>query len=174
MNVTRSTMICIWAIKCKKLNPILFLSLLIFLWTVDTWNHQFLSVDWLLISQFSWRDYVFLKGRRIDNKEGMIKKGENLFSTTPLDSCFYWSHTLSKNYTCLLFKICWNIFCLFVCFVFFIWVFFHNHPWITGLQGKREGISLTPHYHFHPFFGMMVVLVPVFKCVNCFMMDNLL
>ena len=33
---------------------------------------------------------------------------------------------------------------------FSIWVFFHNHSRITGLQGKGEGISLTPHYHFHP------------------------
>ena len=31
-----------------------------------------------------------------------------------------------------------------------IWIFFHNHWRITGLQGKGEGISLTPHYHFHP------------------------
>ena len=31
-----------------------------------------------------------------------------------------------------------------------IWVFFHDHSRITGLQGKREGISLAPHYHFHP------------------------
>ena len=29
-------------------------------------------------------------------------------------------------------------------------VFFHDHSQITGLQGKGEGISLTPHYHFHP------------------------
>ena len=35
-------------------------------------------------------------------------------------------------------------------FFFFIWVFFHNHPRITGLQGREEGISLIPHYHFHP------------------------
>ena len=34
-------------------------------------------------------------------------------------------------------------------FFFFIWVFFHNHSRITELQGKGEGISLTPHYHFH-------------------------
>ena len=33
---------------------------------------------------------------------------------------------------------------------FFIWVFFHDHSRITGLQGKEEGISLTPHYHFYP------------------------
>ena len=35
-------------------------------------------------------------------------------------------------------------------FFFPIWVFFHEHSQITGLQGKGEGISLTPHYHFHP------------------------
>ena len=29
-------------------------------------------------------------------------------------------------------------------------VFFHNHSRITELEGKGEGISLTPHYHFHP------------------------
>ena len=37
-------------------------------------------------------------------------------------------------------------------FIFFsIWVFFHEHSQITGLQGKGEGISLTPHYH-PPFY----------------------
>ena len=34
-------------------------------------------------------------------------------------------------------------------FFFSIWVFFHGHFWITGLQGKGEGISITPYYHFH-------------------------
>ena len=33
---------------------------------------------------------------------------------------------------------------------FSMWVFFHEHSKITGLQGKGEDISLTPHYHFHP------------------------
>ena len=33
---------------------------------------------------------------------------------------------------------------------FSIWVFFHYHSRIMGLQGKGEGISLPPHYHFHP------------------------
>ena len=33
---------------------------------------------------------------------------------------------------------------------FSIWVFFHNHSRITGLQGKGEDISLTPHCHFLP------------------------
>ena len=32
---------------------------------------------------------------------------------------------------------------------FFIWVFFYGHSRITGLQGMREGILLTPHYHFY-------------------------
>ena len=30
-----------------------------------------------------------------------------------------------------------------------IWVFFHEHSRVTGLQEKGEGISLTPHYNFH-------------------------
>ena len=33
---------------------------------------------------------------------------------------------------------------------FSIWVFYHNHSRITGLQGKGEGIFLTLHYHFPP------------------------
>ena len=33
---------------------------------------------------------------------------------------------------------------------FSIWVLFHEDSRITGLQGKREGIPLTPHYHFYP------------------------
>ena len=35
----------------------------------------------------------------------------------------------------------------FLFFFFYMWVFFHEHSRITGLQGK--GIPLTPHYHFH-------------------------
>ena len=31
-----------------------------------------------------------------------------------------------------------------------IWVFFHDHSQITGLMGKEERISLTPHYHSQP------------------------
>ena len=36
-------------------------------------------------------------------------------------------------------------------FFFIIWVFFNKHSWITGEQGKGEGISLTPRYHFYSF-----------------------
>ena len=34
-------------------------------------------------------------------------------------------------------------------FFFSIWILFHKHPGITGLQGKGDGIPF-PHYHFHP------------------------
>ena len=34
-------------------------------------------------------------------------------------------------------------------YFFSVWIFFHEHLRITGLQGKGEGISLTPHYHFY-------------------------
>ena len=40
------------------------------------------------------------------------------------------------------------------CF-FSVWVFFHVHLRITGLQGKGESISLTPHYHFRPLRGRL-------------------
>ena len=44
----------------------------------------------------------------------------------------------------------WNKFRKFFFFFFSTWVFFHEHSRITELQGKAEGIPLTPHYHFHP------------------------
>ena len=28
---------------------------------------------------------------------------------------------------------------------------YYYHLQTTGLQGKGEGISLAPHYHYHPF-----------------------
>ena len=37
-----------------------------------------------------------------------------------------------------------------LCILIFIWVFFHKHSRFTGQQGKKEGIFLTPFYHFHP------------------------
>ena len=37
-----------------------------------------------------------------------------------------------------------------IIFDFFFYLDFLSHSRITGLQGNREGISLTPHYHFHP------------------------
>ena len=49
----------------------------------------------------------------------------------------------------LMFLFCSKYVYIYIYF-FFIWVFFHEHSRITGLQGKGEGISLTPHYHFHP------------------------
>ena len=47
------------------------------------------------------------------------------------------------------FTIVCNMFSWFY-YYFSIWVFFHDHSRITEMQGKGEGISLAPHYHFHP------------------------
>ena len=41
---------------------------------------------------------------------------------------------------------------------FSILVFFQEHSRITGLQGNGEGISLTPHYHFHPFYRHLGII----------------
>ena len=38
---------------------------------------------------------------------------------------------------------------------FSIWVLFHEHSRITGLQGKGKGFPLTLHYHFHPLHGRL-------------------
>ena len=37
----------------------------------------------------------------------------------------------------------------------YLWVFFHEHSRIKGLQEEEEGISLNPHYHFHPLHGRL-------------------
>ena len=36
--------------------------------------------------------------------------------------------------------------------IYFIF-YFHDHSRITEMQGKGEGISLIPHYHFHQLHG---------------------
>ena len=41
---------------------------------------------------------------------------------------------------------------------FSIWVFFHDHSQITGLQGKGKGISLTPRYFFHPLYRHLDII----------------
>ena len=56
-----------------------------------------------------------------------------------------------------------NIYLLsfFLSFFFSIWVFFREHSRFTGLQGKGEGISLTPHYHFHLLQGHLDVSMTI-------------
>ena len=56
-----------------------------------------------------------------------------------------------------------NIYLLsFFLYLFFsIWVFFREHSRFTGLQGKGEGISLTPHYHFHLLQGHLDVSMTI-------------
>ena len=67
---------------------------------------------------------------------------------------------------------------IFFFFFFYIWVSFHDHSRITGLQGKGEGISLTSHYHFHLPYRHLVLgdnqhsprkvlqFIPLFKFGN--------
>lgn len=40
-------------------------------------------------------------------------------------------------------------------FFYYLGFLFYKHSRMTGLQGKEEGISLTPHYHFHPPHGSL-------------------
>ena len=54
------------------------------------------------------------------------------------------------NYRRISFIKCWKTTWKTYVFFFSIWVFFHEHLRITGLQVKGEDISLTPHYPFHP------------------------
>ena len=74
--------------------------------------------------------------------KGVVLK---IFSKIPVTFCHWLSEIYKK----------WGGFMLALSnnsnlFFFSIWVFFHEHSRITGLQGKVEGICLTPHYHFHP------------------------
>ena len=66
-------------------------------------------------------------------------------------------------FCCLGFIIFSSLFFLrdFIFRFFSIWVFFHNHSRITGLQGKGEDISLTPHYHFYLLHRYLDVSRPI-------------
>ena len=67
------------------------------------------------------------------------------------------SLSLRDMQVCLFFDlISFNGTFFFVCFFFSIWIFFHDHSRITGLQGKGEGLSLTPYYHFTRFTDTLV------------------
>ena len=45
--------------------------------------------------------------------------------------------------------------------IFSIWVFFHEHSRITGLQEKGKSISLTLHFHFHPLHRHLDISRPI-------------
>ena len=51
---------------------------------------------------------------------------------------------------------------IYIFFFFSIWVFFHEHSRITGLQGKGECISLTPRCNFHPLHKHLDISLPIF------------
>ena len=41
--------------------------------------------------------------------------------------------------------------------LFFLTFLFHYHSRMTVMQGKRDGISLTPHRHFHPLHRYLYI-----------------
>ena len=55
----------------------------------------------------------------------------------------------TKLQGCLTFVLYWLEWYFLFIYFFSIWVFFCEYSWITGLQWKMEGVSLTPHYHLH-------------------------
>ena len=63
----------------------------------------------------------------------------------------WWLFKILKKFICWTFPLIFRPKFLYDYYYYFsLRVFFHNHSRITELQGKGEGISLTPHYHFHP------------------------
>ena len=72
-----------------------------------------------------------------------IFKNSFHYRTTTSGSCFC---RFDKVANCSVLGICLLCFFLF----FSMWVFFHKHSLITGLQGKGEGIYLSSHLYFHP------------------------
>ena len=61
----------------------------------------------------------------------------------------FWSLTITKIFENTICYLCRHKILTQKKIFFSIWVFFHNHSQITGLQLKGEDISLTPNYHFH-------------------------
>ena len=70
-----------------------------------------------------------------------------------VNRCFkeFFLKFIRKKLCCSLFFIKLQAFTFGLLLFFFLsGFFFDEHSRIIGLQGKGEGISLTPHYHFHP------------------------
>ena len=104
------------------------------------WNETTQNLSWIFIT----------KNKK--DKKNFIKRGV----PTQLFSCgFYEIFKKIFFYTTqlMLKQLIKQVLNMFVKLHFFsIWVFFQEHSRITGLQGKGEGISLTPHYHFHTLY----------------------
>ena len=79
---------------------------------------------------------------------------EFIWSTKKLKVFFRWrknKNIISIPFVYHRFKVDWPIIITF----FSIWVFSYRRSRITGLQGKGEGISLTPHFHpLHRHLGI--------------------
>ena len=99
-----------------------------------------------------WEDHrAFLKGKFVcfaHSLRHFYFSWFTLFSTRTNFSClFVW---LMWMFKCMFFFLL-----LFMYYFFSIWVFFHNHLRITGLQGKGEGISLNAC--FFVFFTIIII-----------------
>ena len=73
-----------------------------------------------------------------------VKRSFTYFQEDLLSTTFFWSGLLQFSFFTFITR---NR--KFSSSFFSIWIFFHNHSWTTELQGKDEGVSLNPHYHFH-------------------------
>ena len=49
-----------------------------------------------------------------------------------------------------------------------MWAIFDKHLRITGLQGKGEGISLTPRYHFLPLHRHLAITLARLVIIHYF------
>ena len=90
------------------------------------------------------------QGQKLKHKSNVCNNVMALFWCV---HCFHIVNIYHTYFRCLHFWLWTSKYQLAYClrdFLFSIWVFFHNHSRITGLQGKGERISLTHHYHFHP------------------------
>ena len=105
-----------------------------------------LKNKYTLFHKKSVRDNIPLKLSDLKTANKSIKKTISIkFLGAMIDEKIIWEdhiYTIEK-------KLAKNLGLLHI-YIFSIWVFFHEHSRIIGLQGKGKGISLTPHYHSYP------------------------
>ena len=90
--------------------------------------------------------HIYTRVKKLSTKLGAVPQINPRFGTIILHNLH--GHSLHIHCLTSLLK---KTYCvpLFKLFFFSIWVLFHEHSRITGLQGKGEIILLTPDYHFH-------------------------
>ena len=84
-----------------------------------------------------------------NNLDGVLQRPMFIELDEVLKSLYVWLSMLVLAKCFATYEEVLLLHCFFLFFFFSIWVFFIDHSRITWPQGKGEGISLTPHYHFH-------------------------